>query len=295
MTRVGTPLTTVAPATHTNAARERLQQTAVARFAVLYRGTIMFSYARTQHTAMRGSVLGRKLATLNARRRNAACRTGVRRPVVAAGDKADEVLEAGVGGSGRVTRDAGNGCDSGGQPHDERDGSDRDDCAPRALIRMRGQTSIARPAPGALQKFVAAQAPFTDLAETLPRLWCDALLAWHDEAAARPQAPLDAGLHERFIDLLAVQLHTGAPGDVSMDAWRQRLIEACESGHLAARGASVEGEASAEKISRAGRLNLLMPLLLLGYGRPSTPPMRERAMNVRVVQRGTALIAAERG
>ncbi|SPS02511.1 MULTISPECIES: hypothetical protein [Cupriavidus] len=289
MTRVCTPLTTIPPAAHTNAARERLQQTAV---AVLYRGTIMFSYALTQHRAMRGSLLARRLATLNARRRNSACRTGVRRSVVAAGDGVGKAPEAGLVNPGRATCDTG----CGSQSHDKRDGANSDDCVPRAQIRMRGgQASIARRAPGALQKLVAAQAPRTDLTDTLPRLWCDALLALRDEAAAHPQAPLEARLHESFIDLLAVQLQTGAPGDASMDAWRQRLIDACGSGRGAVRDASVEGDASAKKISRAGRLNLLMPLLLLAYGRPSTQPMRERAMNVRVVQRGAALLVAERG
>ncbi|MEX3640088.1 hypothetical protein [Paraburkholderia sp. BR14320] len=116
-----------------------------------------------------------------------------------------------------------------------------------------------------------------------------------DEAAANPHAPLDALLHERFIDLLTVQLQTGAPGDATMRAWRQLLTDVSGSRGAATRNASLEGEASVEKISRAGRLNLLMPLLLLAYGRPSTPTMHERAMNVRIMQRGAALMAAERG
>ncbi|KAF7964229.1 hypothetical protein AWV80_40500 [Cupriavidus sp. UYMU48A] len=283
MTRVSRPPTIVSPATQADACRERWPQTDVARFAVLYRGAIMFSYARTQHTDIRGSLLARKLAALSARRRNAVRRAGARQSVTTACNQAPD-----FGNTGRVTRD-GDGGRGGGQPRDGRHGDD----GAQPLIRV-GQTTISRPGPGALQEFVAAQTPCTTLADKLPRLWLGALLALRDEAAARPHAPLDALLHERFIDLLTVQLETGAPGDGSMRAWRQLLTDVSGARGIATHNASLEGDASAE-ISRAGRLNLLMPLLLLAYGRPSTPSMRGRALNVRIVQRGAALMAAERG
>ena len=294
MTRVGTPVATASLTAHADAARERSQQPAVPRFAVLYRGTTAFSYGRTQQAALRGSLLARKLAALNARKRQAAHRAGGRRPFVATGNAASEHASE-AGDAVRITRDAGGGRGSGGQSHDGRDGAEGDDHAPRPRFRVRGgHTAIARAAPHALQTFVVARAPSTDLHDTLPRLWCDTLLALRDEAAARPHAPLDALLHERFIDLLGVQLHTGAPGDASLAAWRQRLIDASRTRGAGACHAPVEGRASTERISRAGRLNLLLPLLLLAYGRPSTLPMRERAMNVRIVQRGAALMAAGR-
>ncbi|MDR6476135.1 type III secretion regulatory protein HpaA [Burkholderia sp. OAS925] len=300
MTRVGTSINAASLTAHADAARERSQQTTVARFAVLYRGTITFSYARTQQAAMRGSQLARKLAALNARRRNAARRTGMRRPIVVTGNDASEHAPD-AADSGRITRDGGGGRGNGGQSHDGRDGADgenRENGAPRTQVRMRssGRAAIAAPERGPLQKFVEVQAGHADLSEMLPRLWCDALLASRDEAAVRPQASLDALLHERFIDLLRVQLQTGAPGDADMGAWRQRLIDASASRGAGSdrAGAGAGGEASAEQIGRTGRLNLLMPLLLLMYGKPSTSPMRERALNVRIVQRGAALAAAAR-
>lgn len=312
MTRVGTHSHATSPGAQAQTVRERSQQATLARFAVLYRGTVAFGYARTQQMAMRGSLLARKLAALNARKRNAARRTGMRRPLVVTGNDPYEHA-ADSGDSGRIQRDGGGGHGNGQSPHDGREGADSDANMPRAQIRLRrGHPVIAPPAPGALQKYVAARGlrPDQDMAQTLPRLWCDTLLALRDEAAARPDAPLDALLHEHFIDLLAVQQQTGASGDASgdasggasgdaiggaigdasMDAWRQRLIEA--SGN---RDAAPQAGASAEQISRAGRLNLLMPLLLLSYGRPSTPAMRERALNARIVQRGVALTAAQRG
>uniref|UniRef100_E1TI76 Uncharacterized protein n=1 Tax=Burkholderia sp. (strain CCGE1003) TaxID=640512 RepID=E1TI76_BURSG len=306
MTRVGGHSHAASLGAQAQTVRERSQQATLARFAVLYRGTVTFGYARTQQMAMRGSLPARKLAALNARKRNAARRTGTRRPLVVTGNDAYEHA-ADSGDSGRIQRDGGGGGRGNDQsPHD---GADSDSNMPRAQIRTRsGHAVIAPLAPGALQKYVAAQGLCSDrdLAQTLPRLWCETLLALRDEAAARPQARLDALLHEHFIDLLAVQQQTGASGgisggisgdassgtsgDASMGAWRQRLIDA--SGE---RDAAPQAGASAEKISRAGRLNLLMPLLLLSYGRPSTPAMRERAMNVRIVQRGAALTAAQRG
>ncbi|MBW9102115.1 hypothetical protein [Paraburkholderia phenoliruptrix] len=309
MTRVGGHSHAASLGAQAQTVRERSQQATLARFAVLYRGTATFGYARTQQMAMRGSLLARKLAALNARKRNAARRTGMRRPLVVTGNDAHEHA-ADSGDSGRIQRDGGGGGRGNDQsPHDGRDGADRNGNMPRAQIRTRiGHAVIAPPAPGALQKYLSAQGLCSDrdLAQALPRLWCETLLALRDEAAARPQARLDALLHEHFIDLLAVQQQTGASGgisggisgdassgtsgDASMGAWRQRLIDA--SGE---RDAAPQAGTSAEKISRAGRLNLLMPLLLLSYGRPSTPAMRERAMNVRIVQRGAALTAAQRG
>ncbi|WP_025597659.1 hypothetical protein [Burkholderia sp. WSM2230] len=302
MTRVGYHAPTASLAAQAQTTRERSQQSTVARFAVLYRGTISFSYARTQQMALRGSLLARRLAALNARKRNAARRAGMRRPLVASGNEASGHAPDG-GDCGRITRDGGGGRGSGAPPHDGHDGADGDEGMSRAQIRARsGHTAVAPPAPGVLQKFVAAQGSSTDIPETLPRLWCDALLALRDEAAARPRAPLDAMLHECFIDLLAVQLQNGVCGDTSMGTWRQRLIDASGMRGAAApgeasetRSAAGQADASAEEISRAGRLNLLMPLLLLSYARPSTPLMRERALNVRIVQRGMALTAAEHG
>ncbi|MGF6292604.1 hypothetical protein [Paraburkholderia youngii] len=288
MTRVSRPTTIVSPATQADACRERWPQTDVARFAVLYRGAIMFSYARTQHTDIRGSLLARKLAALSARRRNAVRRAGARQSVTTACNQASEHAPD-FGNTGRVTRDGNGGRRGGGQPRDGRHGDD----GAQPLMRV-GQATISRPGLGALQEFVAAQTPCTTLADKLPRFWLGALLALRDEAAARPHASLDALLHERFIDLLTVQLQTGAPGDASMRAWRQLLTDVSGARGIATHNASLECDASAE-ISRAGRLNLLMPLLLLAYGRPSTATMRERAMNVRIVQRGAALMAAERG
>ncbi|WP_027210515.1 hypothetical protein [Burkholderia sp. WSM2232] len=301
MTRVGSHSHATSLGAQAQAVREGSQQATLARFAVLYRGTVTFSYARTQQMAMRGSLLARKLAALNARKRNAARRTGMRRPLVVTGNDAYEHA-ADSGHSGRIQREGGGGGRGNGQPqHDGRDGADSDGGMPRAQIRTRrGHAVIAPPAPGALQKYVAAQALCSnpEMAQTLPRLWCDTLLALRDEAAARPHAPLDALLHEHFIDLLAVQQQISASGgtsggataSASMGAWRQRLIEA--SGE---REAGAQAGASTEEITRVGQLNLLMPLLLLSYGRPSTPAMRERAMNVRIVQRGVALTAAQRG
>jgi len=304
MTRVGNHSHAASLGAQAQAVRERSQQATLARFAVLYRGTVTFGYARTQQVAVRGSLLARKLAALNARKRNAARRTGMRRPLVVTGNDAYEHA-ADSAESGRILRDGGNGNGGGGRgdghpPNDGRDDAGGDENMPRAQIRTRGEHAvIAPPAPGALQKYVAAKGlcSDSDMAQTLRRLWCDTLLALRDEAAARPDAPLDALLHEHFIDLLAVQQRTstsgdasgGASGDASMGAWRQRLIEA--SGES---GAAAQAGASTEEISRVGRFNLLLPLLLLSYGRPSTPAMRERAMNVRIVQRGAALTAAQR-
>ncbi|MGF6971595.1 type III secretion regulatory protein HpaA [Paraburkholderia sp. JPY465] len=287
MTRVSRPPTIVSPAMQADACRERWSQTDVARVAVLYRGAIMFSYARTQHTDIRGSLLARKLAALSARRRNAVRRAGARQSSNTACNQPSEHAPD-FGNTGRVTRD-GDGGRGGGQPRDGRHGDD----GAQPPMRV-GQTTISRPGPGALQEFVAAQTPCTTLADKLPRLWLGALLVLRDEAAARPHARLDALLHERFIDLLTVQLQTGAPGDASIRAWRQLLTDVSGARGIATHNASLEADASAE-ISRAGRLNLLMPLLLLAYGRPSTPSMRGRALNVRIVQRGAALMAAERG
>ncbi|WP_421377480.1 hypothetical protein ACOCG7_07410 [Paraburkholderia sp. DD10] len=290
MTRISTP--SPAPADQPELAREQARNDAGTRagaqFAALYRGTTRFAYARTRSASARRALLARKL------------RMAVPRPLVAAGEPA---RGAGAGGSGRITRDGGGG--SGGQSQHGHDGGDsggngngRGGAASsrgEVGIRSSGKTEVPLPRRGALQTFAASQPPDADLSHTLPKLWCDALLALRDELAVNPEARLDARVHERFIDLLTVQRQLGgadaASGiDGDLGAWRQRLIDASSARAQPPKTMSAARVAPGEP-GRVGRLNLLMLPLLLMYSRPATPAMRERALNLRTLQRGAAVAA----
>ncbi|WP_018314652.1 hypothetical protein [Cupriavidus sp. UYPR2.512] len=279
MMRIGTSTPTVA--VQANMAKESSSQVAVARFAVLYRGTITFSYARTQEASTRGSLLARKLAALNERKRHVLRRAGRRWPIVITDNDANESASDGVG-IDRATRDGGE-RGSGGQQHDGRDGDER---SPRAELHMRSEKKgITPPARGVLHKCLAAQALGAGLSETLPRLWCEALLALRDEASAYPGALIDSRIHELFFELMVIQQQRDAPAGASMSAWRQRLIIASAARQTVSSGAPAKDEGSSGSLCRAERLNLLMPLLLLMYSKPFTPSLRAHAMNVRTLQR----------
>ncbi|MET3233724.1 UNVERIFIED_ORG: hypothetical protein ABIC54_005939 [Burkholderia sp. 1263] len=296
MTRISTP--SPAPADQPELAREQARNDAGARagaqFAALYRGTTRFAYARTRGASARRALLARKL------------RMAVPRPLVAAGEPA---RGAGAGGSGRITRDGGGG--SGGQSQHGHDGGDSSgngngnghggaaSSRGEVGIRSSGKTEVPLPRRGALQTFAASQPPDADLSQTLPKLWCDALLALRDELAANPEARVDARVHERFIDLLTVQRQLGgsegASGiDGDLGAWRQRLIDA-SSARAQPPKTMPAAVATPGEPGRVGRLNLLMLPLLLMYSRPATPAMRARALNLRTLQRGAAVAAGAAG
>lgn len=290
MTRISTP--SPAPADQPELAREQARNDAGTRagaqFAALYRGTTRFAYARTRGASARRALLARKL------------RMAVPRPLMAAGEPA---RGAGAGGSGRITRDGGGG--SGGQSQHGHDGGDsrgngngRGGAASsrgEVGIRSSGKTEVPLPRRGVLQTFAASQPPDADLSHTLPKLWCDALLALRDELAANPEARIDARVHERFIDLLTVQRQLGGTdaasgSDGDLGAWRQRLIDA-SSARAQPPKTMPAAVATPGEPGRVGRLNLLMLPLLLMYSRPATPAMRERALNLRTLQRGAAVAA----
>ncbi|MFM0170849.1 hypothetical protein [Paraburkholderia sediminicola] len=312
MTRISQPPPTDAAHFDQAHAAEQTRGTGSnARFATLYRGTTRFAHSQTPSGNTSASLRTARLQALQAAaRRRAAARRAAARRAGASGNgeftDAGDGLEhdAPSGARKRVTfgGDSGDrGNNSGGQSHDGHDGhgTSEGNREPNADLKLRslpGAPPAASLPPSKLQAVAAAHESASERDAAMRENWCNLMLERRDALAANPKAKIDAQLHADFVDLLKVQKHYGAAAPQGMAACRERLIEADRLRRAGATAPVQTSPASAERgeLDRVQRWNLIMPLALFAFERPTPDSQREPAIARRRAQYGDSVAHSKR-